>query len=156
MFMLNFCYGSCASLCIIDVSRDWIVKNILEINGTVQKTVETMKSRLPTRNQFSILTHMAKQDFETLWRRDHIIERFEAWCKIGNESLGIFVEMVEKDQCVGSILGNQFRILLTKPAVWRVPCKVCGFLMQATRFQRLQVLIAAHKSSSELRKHYQS
>jgi len=39
---LNFGYGSCASLCIIDVSKDAIVKNILEINGTVQKTVETI------------------------------------------------------------------------------------------------------------------
>jgi len=40
---LNFCYGSCASLYTIDVSRDWIVKNILEINGTVPKTVKTIK-----------------------------------------------------------------------------------------------------------------
>jgi len=40
---LNFCNGSCASLCIINVSRDWIVKNILEINGTVQNTIETIK-----------------------------------------------------------------------------------------------------------------
>jgi len=40
---LNFCNGSCASLCIIDVSRDKLVKNILEINGTVQKTVEKIK-----------------------------------------------------------------------------------------------------------------
>jgi len=40
---LNFCNGSCASLHIINVSRDYIVKNILEINGTVQKTVETIK-----------------------------------------------------------------------------------------------------------------
>jgi len=40
---LNFCNGSCASLYIIEVSRDWIVKNIVEINRTVQKTVETIK-----------------------------------------------------------------------------------------------------------------
>jgi len=40
---LNFCYGGCVSLCIIDVSKDWIVENILELNGTVQKTVETIK-----------------------------------------------------------------------------------------------------------------
>ena len=40
---LNFCYGSCASLCIIAVSRDWIVNNVLEINGTDQKTVKTIK-----------------------------------------------------------------------------------------------------------------
>jgi len=40
---LNFCNGSCASLCIIDVSRDLIVKNILEIDRTVQKTIKTIK-----------------------------------------------------------------------------------------------------------------
>ena len=40
---LHFCNGSCASLCIIDVSRDKIVENILEINATVQKTVKTME-----------------------------------------------------------------------------------------------------------------
>jgi len=40
---LHFCNGSCASLCIIDVSRDKIVKNILEINATVQKTVKTIE-----------------------------------------------------------------------------------------------------------------
>jgi len=34
----NFCNGSCVSLCIIDVPRNQIVNNILEINGTVQKT----------------------------------------------------------------------------------------------------------------------
>jgi hypothetical protein len=45
-------------------------------------------------------------------RRDHIIERFEAWWKIANKSLGLFVENVEKDRCVGSIFGNQFHIVL--------------------------------------------
>lgn len=45
-------------------------------------------------------------------RRDHIIERFEAWWKIANKSLGLFVENVEKDRCVGSIFGNQFHFLL--------------------------------------------
>jgi len=40
---LNYYNGSCASLCIIDDSRDEIVKNIIEINGTVQKTIETIK-----------------------------------------------------------------------------------------------------------------
>jgi hypothetical protein len=30
---VNLCTGSCASLCIIDVSRAYIVKNILEITG---------------------------------------------------------------------------------------------------------------------------
>jgi len=35
----TICYGSCASIYIIDVSRDWIVKTILEINQTVRKTV---------------------------------------------------------------------------------------------------------------------
>jgi len=40
---LNHCNGSCASLYMIDVSRDYIFKNILEINGTVQKTIETIK-----------------------------------------------------------------------------------------------------------------
>jgi len=34
---LNFCNGSYASLCIINVPRDLIVKNILHINGTIQK-----------------------------------------------------------------------------------------------------------------------
>jgi hypothetical protein len=47
-------------------------------------------------------------------RRDHIIERFEAWWKIANKSLGLFVENVEKDRCVGSISGNQFHFLLMK------------------------------------------
>ena len=45
-------------------------------------------------------------------RRDHIIERFEAWWKIANKSLRLFVENVEKDRCVGSIFGNQFHFLL--------------------------------------------
>ena len=45
-------------------------------------------------------------------RRDHIIERFEAWWKIANKLLGLFVENVEKDRCVGSIFGNQFHFLL--------------------------------------------
>jgi hypothetical protein len=40
---LNWCNRSCASLCIIDVASDEMVKNILEINGTVQKTIETIK-----------------------------------------------------------------------------------------------------------------
>jgi len=40
---LNFGNGSCASLCIINVSRDYIVEDILEINGMVQKTVQTIK-----------------------------------------------------------------------------------------------------------------
>ena len=39
----NFCNGSCASLCIINVSRDWIVNNIVGINRTVQKTDEMNK-----------------------------------------------------------------------------------------------------------------
>ena len=30
-------------MCIIDVSRDRIVKNILEIIGTVQKTIDMIK-----------------------------------------------------------------------------------------------------------------
>jgi len=40
---LNFCNGSCATMCIIDISRDRIVKNILEIIGTVQKTIDMIK-----------------------------------------------------------------------------------------------------------------
>jgi len=39
----NFCYGSCVRLCIIDVSRDSIVKDILEINETFQKIINTIK-----------------------------------------------------------------------------------------------------------------
>jgi len=39
----NFCNGSCASLGIIDVSRDQIVQDITEINGTVQKIVERIE-----------------------------------------------------------------------------------------------------------------
>jgi len=39
---LNSGCGSCASLCIIDVSRDWILKNSLESNGTAQKTIKTI------------------------------------------------------------------------------------------------------------------
>jgi len=45
-------------------------------------------------------------------QRDHIIEPFEAWWKIANTSHRLFVENVEKDQCVGSIFGNQFHFLL--------------------------------------------
>jgi len=40
---LHLCYASWASLCIIDVSRDWIIMHILEINGRVHKTVEMIK-----------------------------------------------------------------------------------------------------------------
>jgi len=40
---LKFCNGSCASLCIIDGARDWIVKNFLEINRTVQNTIWTIE-----------------------------------------------------------------------------------------------------------------
>jgi hypothetical protein len=40
---LNFYYGSCASLYRIHISRDEVVNNILGINRTVQKTVETIK-----------------------------------------------------------------------------------------------------------------
>jgi hypothetical protein len=36
---------SCASRCIIDVSRDLIVKTIHEIDGTVQNTFETIKTK---------------------------------------------------------------------------------------------------------------
>jgi len=44
-----------------------------------------------------------------------MIERFEAWWKIANKSLELFVENVEKDRCVGSIFGNQFHLLLMQP-----------------------------------------
>jgi len=44
---LDFCNGSCASLCIIDVSRDWTVKNIVQNSGTVQKTVNLLQSTGP-------------------------------------------------------------------------------------------------------------
>jgi len=40
---LNFYYGSCACLCIISDSRDWIVQYISEKNVTVEIIVETMK-----------------------------------------------------------------------------------------------------------------
>jgi len=43
-----------------------------------------------------------------------------------------------------------------KPAVWRVPCMVCGSSIHATQFRTPQGLIVAHKSLSNLRKHYQS
>jgi hypothetical protein len=39
---MNWVYGSCASMCIIDVTRDEIVKSFLEIDGTVQKTINTI------------------------------------------------------------------------------------------------------------------
>ena len=53
-----------------------------------------------------------------MWRRrDHIIERFEAWWKIANKSLGLFVENVENDRCVGSIFGNQLEFLLMDGAL---------------------------------------
>jgi len=54
---LNLSNGSCASLCIIDVSRDWIVKNILQINGTVQKTCKTINiTRTNLKNKCNKLT----------------------------------------------------------------------------------------------------
>ena len=40
---LNFGYGHCGSLCIIDASKDSVVKTILEIDGTVPTTIETIK-----------------------------------------------------------------------------------------------------------------
>jgi hypothetical protein len=45
-------------------------------------------------------------------RRDHIIERFEAWWMIANKSHGFFVDNLEKDRSVGSILKNEFHFLL--------------------------------------------
>jgi hypothetical protein len=42
---LNFCDGSCASLIIIDVSSDLLVKKIPQINRTVQKLSKRLKSR---------------------------------------------------------------------------------------------------------------
>jgi hypothetical protein len=39
---VNLCDGSCASLCIIDGSRGYKAKDILEINRTVQKSGETI------------------------------------------------------------------------------------------------------------------
>jgi hypothetical protein len=39
----EFVYGSCTSLCIIDISRDSIVINSLEMKETVQKTVKTIE-----------------------------------------------------------------------------------------------------------------
>jgi len=47
-----------------------------------------------------------------LQRRDHMIERFEAWWMISIKLLGLFVENVEKDRCEGSIFGNQFHFML--------------------------------------------
>jgi len=46
------------------------------------------------------------------WQRDHIIEWFEAWGKVANVKLWLFVENVEKNRWVGSIFGNQFHFLL--------------------------------------------
>ena len=40
---LNYCNWSCAALCISGVSRDKIIKNILEICAAVQQTVETIR-----------------------------------------------------------------------------------------------------------------
>jgi len=43
-----------------------------------------------------------------------------------------------------------------KPAEWCVPCMVCGFSMQATRFRRPQGLIIIHKLLSNLTMGHQS
>jgi hypothetical protein len=43
-----------------------------------------------------------------------------------------------------------------KPAVLRAQCMVCGYSMQATRFERPQVLIALCKSWNNLKKHHES
>jgi len=44
---LNFSYRSCASLCISDVSKDWIVKNVIDIYGTVETKSKWFKSTEP-------------------------------------------------------------------------------------------------------------
>jgi len=44
----NFCYGRCIRLCIIDVTRNWILKNMLDINAKVQKLSTSSKSWGPT------------------------------------------------------------------------------------------------------------
>jgi len=55
---------------------------------------------------------MTKRVFEMSWRRDHIIERFEAWWKIACQLQGLFEENMEKDNRIGCIFGNSFRFLL--------------------------------------------
>jgi len=58
---------------------------------------------------------MTKPVFDMLWLLDHmihIIEHFQACYKIAYKSLQLFVQNLEKDQCVGFIFGNQFHVLL--------------------------------------------
>jgi len=50
-------------------------------------------------------------------RRDDIIECFEAWWKIANKPLRLFMENMEKDWCMGSIFGNPFHLLLMKDPI---------------------------------------
>lgn len=49
-------------------------------------------------------------------QRYHIIEPIEWWWKIAINSLGVFVENLEKNRFVGFILGNQFHRLVREAA----------------------------------------
>jgi len=64
-----------------------------------------------------------------LWWCDHIIECFKAWWKIAHKPRRLFVENVEKDRCMGSIFGSQFRFLLMKlsTAPKQAECKMICF-----------------------------
>jgi hypothetical protein len=54
----NFCYGSCTRLYIMDVSRDKIHNNILEISRTVKKLTKQLKPRLPIYEQQVLQTSL--------------------------------------------------------------------------------------------------
>jgi hypothetical protein len=45
-------------------------------------------------------------------RCDHVIECIEGWWKIANLLIALCVGNVEKDQCIGSIFGNQYQFVL--------------------------------------------
>jgi len=55
---------------------------------------------------------MAKQRLEMLWRYGHSAVCIEAWWKIANMLLGLFVNSVEQHWWVGYIFGNQCRVVL--------------------------------------------
>ena len=65
------------------------------------------------RNKCRKSTYNTNQVFDMSWWGDHIIELFNTWWKIANQSFGVFVEKSEEEnQCMGLISRNHICILL--------------------------------------------
>jgi len=79
----------------------------------VKKLSKRLKSRGPMwKKQVQWISINNWTSFETSRQRNDIIQRFEQWWTIGNKSLRIFVENLDKPRCMGSILQNHFHSLL--------------------------------------------